>query len=226
MVGPFAATGAHVQMRFPLELEVTMMKAIKIAAAVMAMPAIVLAQSAQQAPAAAPAQQTAKQPASTAAAPAQASPPAQPASGSAQKSLAQGLGMYVFPAQQQTKEVQDKDEYDCYQWAKQQSGVDPLVPAQPAQQQEPEKRRGGAVRGAAKGAAVGTAVGAIAGDTGKGAAIGAVVGGAGGASGQAQANKAEAQKQQQQAQQAAANTKNEFTKAFGACLKGKGYTVN
>jgi len=180
-----------------------MTKAIKLAAAaVLALPAIVSAQG-TQAPA----------------------PAAAPAAAPAQQSLAQNLGVYAFPAKQQTKEVQDKDESDCYQWAKQNSGIDPLAPAKPAQQQEAPQKRGGAVRGAAKGAAVGTAVGAISGDTGKGAAIGAVAGGAGGAAGQAKANKAAAQQQQQQAQQAAANTKNEFNKAFGACLEGKGYTV-
>ena len=180
-----------------------MTKAIKFAAAaVLALPAIAGAQGTQAAPA----------------------PAAAPAAAPAQQSLSQSLGVYAFPAKQQTKEVQDKDEYDCYQWAKQNSGVDPMAPAQPAQQ-ETKQKRGGAVKGAAKGAAVGTAVGAISGDPGKGAAIGAVTGSAAGAAGQAKANKAAAAQQQQQAQQAAANTKNEFNKAFGACLEGKGYTV-
>jgi len=182
-----------------------MKKAIKFAAAaVLALPAIAGAQGTTQ-PAPAPA--------------------AAPAAAPAQQSLSQSLGVHAFPAKQQTKEVQDKDEYDCYQWAKQNSGIDPMAPAQPAQQQEAPKKRGGAVRGAAKGAVVGTAVGAISGDTGQGAAIGAVTGGAAGAAGQAKANKAAAAQQQQQAQQAAANTKNEFNKSFGACLEGKGYTV-
>jgi hypothetical protein len=205
-----------------------MSKVIKVTAvAVLALPAIAVAQGTP--------------PASTAAAPVQGkgptvdggttghSPAAQSAStatASAQKSLAQGLGLHVFPAQQQTKEVQDKDESDCYQWAKQNTGIDPAAPAQPAEEQQPKQKRGGAVKGAAKGALVGSAVGAISGDTGQGAAVGAVTGGAAGAAGQAKANKAAQQKQQQQQQQAAANTKNEFNKAMGACLQGKGYTVN
>jgi len=57
-----------------------------------------------------------------AAAPAQAATPAP-----AQKSLSQQWGLYVFAAKKQTKETQDKDEYDCYQWAKQTSGIDPLA---------------------------------------------------------------------------------------------------
>ena len=67
-----------------------MMKAIKFAAAaVLALPAIVRAQGTQPPPAAAP---------------------AAPAAPAAQQSLSQGFGVYVFPAKQQTKEVQDKDE--------------------------------------------------------------------------------------------------------------------
>ena len=168
-------------------------------AMVLAIPALARAQVTQPAPAATPGQATA-----------------------AQKSLAEGWGLYVFPAKQQTKETQSKDEYDCYQWAKGSTGTDPLTPEQAAQAQ-PQKQ-GGAVKGAAKGAAVGAAVGAIAGDPGKGAAIGAASGGIGGRARQKQANAA-AQQQQAQAQQTAANSKTEFNKAFGACLEGKGYTV-
>src|SRR5438552_7290557 len=188
----------------------TAMKPIVIAAAaVLALPALVRAQGAPPAPAA-PAQAPAAQPA--AAAP-------------AQKSLAQQWGLYVFPAKQQTKETQEKDEYDCYGWAKQSTGIDPLAPAQAAQAEQTQPKPGGAVRGAAKGAAVGAAIGAIAGDAGKGAAIGAVGGGVGGRAGQKQANAAAQQKAQDEAKQAQANTKTEFNKAFGACLEGKGYTV-
>jgi len=176
------------------------MKTIIIAAtAVLALPALALAQV-----------QSAQSPQQTTAAP------------PAQKSLAEGWGLYVFPAKQQTKETQNKDEYDCYQWAKGSTGTDPLTPEQAAQAQ-PQKQ-GGAVKGAAKGAAVGAAVGAIAGDPGKGAAIGAASGGIGGRARQKQANAA-AQQQQAQAQQTAATGKSEFNKAFGACLEGKGYTV-
>ena len=47
------------------------------------------------------------------------SAPAPAAASAAQKSLSQQWGLSVFPAKNQTKEVQDKDEYDCYQWSKQ-----------------------------------------------------------------------------------------------------------
>lgn len=139
--------------------------------------------------------------------------------------MSTGLKLYAFPSKGQTQGQQKADEYECYMWAMEQTGIDPLnlpkVEAAP-QQTGPT---GGAVVGAAKGAAAGAAIGAIAGDAGKGAAIGAVAGGlAGRRAGkqqQAQAN----QQSQAAASQAEADMKNSFTKAFSACLEGKGYTI-
>ena len=88
--------------------------------------------------------------------------------------LSSGLKLYVFPAKGQSQQQQKTDEFECYKWAVQQSGIDPLnlpkIEAAP-QQSGPT---GGMVVGGAKGAAAGVAIGAIAGDAGKGAAIGAV----------------------------------------------------
>ena len=47
----------------------------------------------------------------------------------------------------------------------------------------------------------------------------------GGRSKQKKQNAAAEEKAQAEQKQAAANTKTEFNKAFGACLEGKGYTV-
>ena len=139
--------------------------------------------------------------------------------------LVSKLNIYVFPAQGQTKEQQEKDILECYQWAVQQSGVDPLNPPKVEAEQVEGGPDGSAVRGAARGAAAGAAIGAIAGDAGKGAAIGAAAGGMGGR----RSSKAGQAQQQQQANQAAANQEqelmNNFKKAFSACLEGKGYTV-
>jgi len=135
------------------------------------------------------------------------------------------LNIYVFPAQGQTKEQQEKDVSECYQWAVQQSGVDPLNPPKVEAQQVEGGPDGSAVVGAAGGAAVGAAIGAIAGDAGKGAAIGAVAGGVRGR----RASRAGQAQQQQAANQGAADKEqellNNFKKAFSACLEGKGYTV-
>jgi len=140
-------------------------------------------------------------------------------------SIASGLGLYVFPSNDQTQETMDADEIACYKWAKEQTGVDPINPPQIQAATVDQSPDGSAVVGAAKGAAAGAAIGAIAGDAGKGAAIGAVVGGLGGR----RAKKIGDQQEQQQNNQSAASTEkalmDNFNKAFSACMEGKGYTV-
>ena len=141
------------------------------------------------------------------------------------QSVTKKLGIYVFPGKNQTPEVQSKDEADCYKWAVEQSGVDPINPPKVDTAKVDKGPNGAMVKGAAKGAAAGAAIGAIAGDTGEGAAIGAVVGGLGAR----RAKKAgDAQKQKQAdataTQQQQANT-DSFKKAYTACLEAKGYSV-
>jgi hypothetical protein len=139
--------------------------------------------------------------------------------------ISTGLKLYVFPAKGQSKQQQKTDEFECYKWAMEQSGIDPLnlpkVEAAPAE----TGPTGGAVVGGAKGAAAGLAIGAIAGDAGKGAAIGAV---AGGLAGRRAGKQAQAQ-QNQQSKAAATNKEKEmkdsFVKGFSACIEGKGYTI-
>ena len=116
--------------------------------------------------------------------------------------IAKSLGLYVFPSNNQSTDQQAKDEMDCFTWAKNQTGIDPLNPPKVQADQVKKGPDGSAVRGAAGGAAAGAAIGAIAGDTGKGAAIGAVVGGLRGK------RVSNAQKQNQQAanNQAAASS--------------------
>ncbi len=139
--------------------------------------------------------------------------------------ISAALKLYVFPAKGQTQQQQKIDEFECYKWAIQQSGIDPLnlpkVEVAPAQ----TGPTGGAVKGAARGAAAGAAVGAIAGDAGEGAAIGA----AGGAmAGRRKGKQAQAQANQQAAADAANKEqamKDSFVKGFSACIEGKGYTT-
>lgn len=138
----------------------------------------------------------------------------------AQQSISSSIGVIVYPAKGQTAEQQNKDEGECYTWAKQQTGIDPVaVASAPAEAQEPAK--GERVKGAARGAAAGAAVGAIAGDTGKGAEVGAV---AGTAAGGRQARKDKKEKEQQ-AEQGKTATLQQFNKGFSACMEGKGYTI-
>ena len=148
-----------------------------------------------------------------------------PATPTASTSFAKSLGIYVFPAKNQDQATQQKDDAACYQWAVEQSGVDPINPTKVEAAKVDTGPDGSAVRGAARGAAAGVAIGAIAGDAGEGAAIGAVAGGLAGR----RAKKIGDAQQQQANNQAAANQQtamsDSFKKAFVACMEGKGYTV-
>ena len=140
-------------------------------------------------------------------------------------SIAKGLGLFVFPSNDQDKEKQELDEFQCYKWAKEQTGVDPINPPEVQAEKVDTSPDGSMVRGAAGGAAAGAAIGAIAGDTGKGAAIGAVVGGLRGRRAKAYGDAKAQQQANQAATQATEELMNNFKKAFSACMTGKGYTV-
>lgn len=154
--------------------------------------------------------------------------------GSAQTaSPAAQLGMFPFPAKDQTKEQQLADEKACYDWARQQTGIDPVAAANPnteaaaaaARAQVDSAATGAAVKGAAAGAAGGAIVGAIAGDAGEGAAIGAVAGAVRGRRAKKQAEAQAAQKGAQAAKAQGNAQLDTYKKAMGSCLEGKGYTV-
>jgi len=130
--------------------------------------------------------------------------------------------VYVAPKQGQSQQQFQQDQFDCHNWAKQQTGFDPAQPPQTAA--APPPQQGGAVKGAARGAAVGAVGGAIGGDAGKGAAVGAGVGAAGGRMRQNQNNRASAQASQQAQSQQQANY-DRYERAYAACLQGRGYAV-
>lgn len=130
----------------------------------------------------------------------------------------------IYPAKGQSPQRQQSDTAECQGWAKQTTGVDPVALAQQASTQPGAPPQGERVRGAARGAVGGAAIGAIAGDAGKGAAIGAVAGTAAGGVRQRrtqQAAAAQTQSSQQQMSQQLAT----FNRAVGACMTGRGYTV-
>ena len=130
----------------------------------------------------------------------------------------------IYPAKGQSPQQQNKDTSDCQLWAKQTTGVDPVAIAQHSGQPAPPPAQGGRVRGAAGGAAGGAAIGAIAGDAGKGAAIGAVTGTVAGGIRQRRNNQAAAA-QQQVGQQQVGQEMATYNRAVGACMTGRGYTV-
>jgi hypothetical protein len=159
-------------------------------------------------------------------------PPATPGG----KSLAASAGVFAYPMKNQTSGQQAKDEGECYNWTKTQTGWDPMQPPpkqttqQPAQEaSQPDRAR---ARGAVRGAAGGAAIGAIAGDAGQGAAIGAVAGVMAGGR-QSRITQAQQQQQAQQTQQQTAaqaeaaqtELQNTFKRGMSACLEARGYSV-
>jgi hypothetical protein len=150
----------------------------------------------------------------------------------------------VYPAKNQTAEQQKKDEGECNAWAKENTGVDPVVlastpttaPAPAAAPPPSSGRDGSRARGAARGAAAGAVIGEIANDdASEGAAVGAAAGAVAAGSRQrrgeaaAQDQAAQQQQQQQAAQQQAEADKQKkmetYHRAYAACLEGRGYTI-
>ena len=133
--------------------------------------------------------------------------------------------VYIYPAGGQSAEQMDKDKYECYNWAKNDTGFDPMeTPTTSTAPPSGQKKSGGA----AKGILAGAATGAIIGDTSKAARRGAAAGGLFGGARQASSNKKVDQQQQQWEQQEVANYNNKrdnYNRAYSACLEGRGYTV-
>ena len=69
---------------------------------------------------------------------------------------------FIYPTKGQSAEQISKDKYECHEWAKQQTGIDPLRVATDVQA-EKVKKRGGTFGGAARGATLGVIGGAIGG---------------------------------------------------------------
>jgi hypothetical protein len=127
----------------------------------------------------------------------------------------------VYPAKGQSAAQKASDDGECLAWARQDTGIDPAVVATtaPAPAGPQGERARGALRGAAAGAVVGEVVDN---DAGGGAAAGAAVGVLAGGR-RARQNQAA---QQQSAQAAQAQSMARYYGAYGACMRGRGYTVN
>lgn len=138
----------------------------------------------------------------------------------------------VFPAKGQSEDQMEQDKFQCYSWAKKETGFDPMeMPTATAPPPKKEAPKGGAGRGAVAGAATGAIVGGIAKGR-KGAGRGAILGGGGGAliGGMRRENQRKQQEQERnQWERKQANAymqkRNTYNRAYSACLEGKGYTV-
>lgn len=140
----------------------------------------------------------------------------------------------VYPAKGQSQDQMEKDKFECYGWAKKQSGFDPMETPR-ASTPPPKKAEGstagGAVKGGALGGLVGLGVGALAGGR-SGAGTGALIGAAGGATiggvrSHDQQQKAERKRQEWAERETSqyVQKRNSYNRAYTACLEGRGYTV-
>ena len=103
--------------------------------------------------------------------------------------------LIIFPAEGQSNEQMEQDKYSCYQWAKQQTGFDPMeVPKATAPPPKEEPKKGGLVGGARRQSQK-----------------------------REQQHKEEQWAQEQGANYQ--QRRNTYNRAYAACLEGKGYTV-
>ncbi len=139
--------------------------------------------------------------------------------------------VYAYPLHGQSPEQLDRDRYECYVWAKNQTGFDPSAANLPPQVRVqvvggPPPGTGTAV-GAVTGAAIGAAV-AAPWQRGFGALAGALIGGAIGSSADA-ANQQRAQQAYAMSNAQLAQVEHQaadYRRALSACLEGRGYSVH
>jgi len=130
---------------------------------------------------------------------------------------------YYYPQKGQSQQQQQQDRADCHVWAVQQTGFDPSTASANAPPPPPPPTTSTG-RGAARGAAVGAIGGAIGGNAGKGAAIGAATGAVFGTMRKNEQIRQGQAQQEAYAQQVGAQQQN-YQRALGSCMAGRGYTV-
>ncbi|MGD8977108.1 MAG: hypothetical protein PVG91_05835 [Gammaproteobacteria bacterium] len=133
-----------------------------------------------------------------------------------------GQDLFVFPNDGQGQDQQDMDTFQCQRAATDRTGFDPM--ATPTATTRPPEQKGGVVGGAARGALLGTAVGAVTGNTKKGLKAGAVGGGVIGGMRRADSNRQRDDWARQESQNYQRNRDN-WNRAFIACMEARGYTV-
>jgi hypothetical protein len=133
--------------------------------------------------------------------------------------------LFIYPAKGQSAEQQDRDKFECYNWARNDTGFDPMaLPTTSSAPPSGQKKSGGSVRGALGGAALGVVLG----DSGRSAKRGALAGGLIGSVRQSSQNTRTEQKRSDWERKESsnyANNRNNYNRAYSACLEGRGYTV-
>ena len=142
--------------------------------------------------------------------------------------------VYFYPLQGQSAEQQDRDKYECYLWARKETGFDPGSANAPVARRVevvPAPAPGGDTAvGAVTGAVIGAAVSSPR-NVGGGAVIGGVVGAiAGAVSDQAREEQAQRVQERYDHRSSTVNANweqrvQEYRRAMRACLEGRGYSV-
>ncbi len=136
--------------------------------------------------------------------------PVPPPPPTAPPSYAAWRGLVAYPTRGQGPEQQRNDDFACYDWARQETRIDPGAPA-PAG----PPPGSGVASGAATGAFAGAILGGVLGrDPFGGAVVGAMTGAVAGAAAEQHARV--------EVQRARLDV---FRRGFAACLEGRGYTV-
>ena len=137
-----------------------------------------------------------------------------------------------YPAKGQSEDQLEKDQYECYIWAKKKTGFDPMkTPTTKTAPPAKEEKVWGAGETALVGGVGGAIIGGVA-SGGKGVLAGGLIGGTGGAligsARSSEQRKREERKQREWEQREAnsyARSRGQYNRALGACMEARGYTV-
>lgn len=139
--------------------------------------------------------------------------------------------VYFYPTQGQSEAQQDRDRYDCYVWAVDQTGFDPsrhIAPREARATVVPARSPGETV---AAGAMIGAAIGALAaegGEVAQGALVGAMAGsvvGSAAAAAEAHDSRVVTTQYSSRVYGRYEREAGEYRRAMSACLEGRGYSV-
>ena len=142
--------------------------------------------------------------------------------------------LYFYPTKGQSKAQQERDRFECYEWAKKQTGYDPsqkqLAPHQRIEVQSTTPPGSDTATGAVTGAIIGSILSPRH-SKGSSMVFGAITGAMLGASSEQAKQEQAAQIQQQydtkdmQRYAKLEQQANDYRRAMSACLEGRGYTV-
>ncbi len=139
--------------------------------------------------------------------------------------------VYAYPNKGQSQDQQQQDQFECFKWSKQQSGFDPMaVPTASAPPPQDRSTGPGLLGGAAVGTGAGAIGGAILGGSAKkGALLGGLAGGLFGGMKSQKGNKKNQQSRQDWERQQSAQYqqgRNNYNRAYSACMTARGYTIS